>query len=238
MSQQNLTIVLVHGAWADGSSWRDVMTPLRGAGLDVVAAPLPLTSLADDVAALARTLERIAGPVVLVGHAYAGAVIGESRNDQVRALVYVAALAPEEGETVADVFHRAEPYPQAPRLAPDAHGSIWLPHAAFASAFAPRASAAEQAWLAAVQRPISVPCISTPVGRPRWKDVPSWYLLAEEDRMIRRETQAFMAGRMKATVVSHSVDHTPGVTAPQVVVDVILAAASSVANALEGEAHA
>ena len=234
MPQENLTIVLVHGAWADGSSWREVVTPLRGAGLDVVAAPLSLTSLEDDVAALERTLERLAGPVVLVGHAYAGAVIGESRSDRVRALVYVAALAPDEGEAVADVFHRGEPHPQAPRLAPDAHGLIWLPREAFASAFAQNAPAADRAWLAAVQRPIAVPCIGTPVGRPRWKDVPSWYLLAEDDRMIRRETQAFMAERMRARVVAHAVDHTPSVTAPQVVVDVILAAASSVADAAKG----
>ena len=234
MLQQNLTVVLVHGAWADGSSWREVMTPLRSAGLDVVAAPLPLTSLEDDVAALERTLERLPGPVVLVGHAYAGAVIGEARGDQVRALVYVAALAPDEGEAVADVFHRDEPHPQAPQLAPDAHGLIWLPREAFASAFAQNASVADREWLAAVQRPIAMTCIGTPVGRPRWKDVPGWYLLAEDDRMIRRETQAFMAERMKARVVSHAVDHTPGVTAPQVVVDVILAAASSVADAAKG----
>ena len=234
MSREKLTIVLVHGAWADGSSWRAVMAPLRDAGLEVVAAPLPLTSLKDDVAALERTLERMPGPVVLVGHAYAGAVIGEARGDQVRALVYVAALAPDEGEAVADVFHRDEPHPQAPQLAPDAHGLIWLPREAFASAFAQNASVADREWLAAVQRPIAMTCIGTPVGRPRWKDVPSWYLLAEDDRMIRRETQAFMAERMKARVVSHAVDHTPGVTAPQVVVDVILAAASSVADAAKG----
>ena len=235
MLQQNLTVVLVHGAWADGSSWREVMTPLRSAGLDVVAAPLPLTSLEDDVAALERTLKRLPGPVVLVGHAYAGAVIGEARGDQVRALVYVAALAPDEGEAVADVFHRDEPHPQAPQLAPDAHGLIWLPREAFASAFAQNASVADREWLAAVQRPIAMTCIGTPVGRPRWKDVPSWYLLAEDDRMIRKETQAFMAGRMNARVVSHAVDHTPGVTAPGVVVDVILAAARSVASAAEGD---
>jgi pimeloyl-ACP methyl ester carboxylesterase len=239
MLQQNLTVVLVHGAWADGSSWRDVITPLRGAGLDVVAAPLPLTSLEDDVAALERTLERLSGPVVLVGHAYAGAVIGEARSDQVRALVYVAALAPDEGEAVADVFHRDEPDPRAPRLAPDAHGLIWLPREAFASAFAQNASEADREWLAAVQRPIAVTCIGTPVGRrPRWKDLPSWYLLAEDDRMIRRQTQAFMAERMKARVVSHAVDHTPGVTAPQLVVDVIVAAASSIASASQGDARA
>ena len=107
MSVNDVSVVLVHGAWADGSSWSKVIGPLRAEGVRVVAAPLPLTSLADDVAALDRTLERIEGPVVLVGHAYAGAVIAATRDEKVKSLVYVAALAPDEGETVADVFYRA-----------------------------------------------------------------------------------------------------------------------------------
>ncbi|HEY4066303.1 MAG TPA: alpha/beta hydrolase [Burkholderiaceae bacterium] len=231
MLQEKMTAVLVHGAWADGSSWRDVIHPLRATGLDVVAAPLPLTSLKDDVAALDRTLERVAGPVVLVGHAYAGAVIGEARSDKLRALVYVAALAPDEGEVVADVFYRDEPHPLAPKLAPDANGLIWLPEDAFAAAFAQHACAEAWEWLAAVQRPIAVPCISTPVGRPRWKDLPSWYLLAEDDRMIAKETQVFMAGRINARVVSHAVDHAPSVSAPKLVVELVLAAATAAAAA-------
>ena len=147
------------------------------------------------------------------------------------ALVYVAALAPDEGETVADVFYRAEPHPQAPKLAPDSHGLIWLPEGAFAAAFAQHASAEEQALLAAVQRPIAVPCISVKVERPLWKDRPSWFLVAEEDRMIVPETQRFMAERMKARVRRHPVDHTPIVTAPGVVVDMILDARASVVPA-------
>ena len=225
----DLTIVLAHGAWADGSSWEKVIRGLRSAGVKSVAAPLPLTSLADDVAALDRTLERVAGPVVLAGHAYAGGVIAETRSEEVKALIYVAALAPDEGETVADVFYRAEPHPQAPKLAPDAHGLIWLPEDAFSAAFAPHASAEEQAVLFAVQRPIAVPCISTKVGRPLWRDRPAWFLLAEADRMIVAATQRFMAERMKAEIRSHAVDHTPSVTAPQAVVDIILETARAVA---------
>ena len=221
MSLNDVSVVLVHGAWADGSSWRKVIGPLQAEGLRVVAAPLPLTSLADDVAALDRTLERIAGPVVLVGHAYAGAVIGATRDEKVKSLVYVAALAPDEGETVADVFYRAEPHPQAPKLAPDNHGAIWLPENAFADAFAQHASTAEQSMLAAVQRPIAVACIGVKVSRPLWKDRPSWYLVAEQDRMIMPDTQRFMAQRMKATVRSHPVDHAPIITASDVVVDII-----------------
>jgi pimeloyl-ACP methyl ester carboxylesterase len=132
MAINNTTVVLAHGAWADGSSWAKVIAPLAASGVKVVAAPLPLTSFHDDLAALDRSLERVEGPVVLAGHAYAGGVIGAIRNDKVKALVYVAALAPDEGETVADVFSRGKPHPQAPKLRPDEHGLIYLPKKAFA----------------------------------------------------------------------------------------------------------
>ena len=228
--RDDLTVVLVHGAWADGSSWEKVIRGLRAAGLKSVAAPLPLTSLTDDLAALERSVERVAGAAVLVGHAYAGAVIAETHSEKVKALVYVAALAPDEGETVADVFYHAEPHPKAPKLAPDAHGLIWLPEEAFAAAFAPNASAEEQTVLFAVQRPLAVPCINTKVGRPLWKDRPTWFLLAEADHMIVSATQRFMADRMKAEIRSHAVDHAPSVTAPHMVVDIILEAARAVAR--------
>src|SRR6185437_8030255 len=140
--------------------------------------------LADDVAALDRSLDRTEGPVVLVGHAYAGAVIALARPERVKALVYVTALAPDEGEKVADVFYRIEPHPLAPKLAPDNNGLIWLPEEAFASAFAQHASAEDRRVLAAVQRPISINCITVPAARPLWKDIPSWFLIAEDDRMI------------------------------------------------------
>src|SRR5277367_1523910 len=214
MSSGDVNVVLVHGAWADGSSWAKVIAPLATAGARTVAAPLPLTSFADDVAALDRALERVMGPVVLVGHAYAGAVIAATRDEKVKALVYVAALAPDEGETVADVFYRSDPHPQAPKLAPDSHGLIYLPEEAFAAAFAQHASADELALLSAVQRPISTACITVAVGRPLWKDRPAWFLVAEHDRMIVPETQRFMAERMKAKVRAHAVDHAPSVTAP------------------------
>jgi pimeloyl-ACP methyl ester carboxylesterase len=209
MPANQVNVVLVHGAWADGSSWSKVISGLRCQGVSAVTVPLPLTSLADDVAALDRTLERVEGPVVLVGHAYAGAVIGSTRDPKIKALIYIAALAPTEGETVADIFYRNAPHPQAPTLGPDNHGLIWLPQEAFANAFAQNASADEQAVLAAVQRPIAPACISVPVGRPLWKEVPSWYLLAEQDRMIVAATQRFMAERMQARVSAYAVDHTP-----------------------------
>lgn len=221
MSSNDLSVVLVHGAWADGSSWAKVIRALATAGISVTAAPLPLTSFQDDVTALDLALEREAGPVVLAGHAYAGAVIAATRSDKVRALVYIAALAPETGETVADVFYRVEPHPQAPKLEPDRHGLIYLPHEAFSTAFAQKATPEEQAVLAAVQRPISPACISAAVPRPLWKDRPAWFLVAEQDRMIVEDNQRFMAARMRARVHSHPVDHAPIVTAPAVVLDVL-----------------
>jgi pimeloyl-ACP methyl ester carboxylesterase len=216
------TVVLVHGGWADGSTWSRVIDGLRKQGQRAVAAQLPLTTLDDDVAALDRLIDRVGGPVVLGGHAYAGAVIGATRSKQVRGLVYVAGLAPDEGETVADVFYRTEPHPLAPKLAPDLNGLIWLPEAAFAAAFAPQAAEDEQAILAAVQRPIAAACIGAPLGRPLWRDVPGWFLIAEEDRMIVAENQRFMAGRMGARTVSHPVDHTPLVARPDLVSALIL----------------
>jgi len=222
MAMGSVKVVLVHGAWADGSSWSKVIAPLKAHGIEVHAAPLPLTSLSDDILAVQRTLDRIEGPVVLVGHAYAGGVIGSLRDEKIEALVYVAALAPDEGETVADVFYRAQPHPQAPKLAPDRDGWIWLPDEAFENAFAQNASAEELAVLAAVQRPISASCIGIAVKRPLWKDRPSWFLVAENDRMIPAETQHFMAARMKARSRTHEVDHTPLLTAPGAVLDMIL----------------
>jgi pimeloyl-ACP methyl ester carboxylesterase len=224
---EGATVAVVHGAWADGSSWQAVLRPLEEQGLNVVAAPIPLTSLSDDAAALRRTIGRTQGPVIVAGHAYAGAVIGTAHDHRVKALVYVAALAPDEGETVAQVFYRDATHPKAPLLAPDADGLIWMPDEGFANAFAQNASSAQHSLSRAVQRPISVKCIQEPVPVPAWKTKPTWYLLAQEDRMINPKTQQFMADRMQATVRSLPVDHTPLLTAPDEVVAVILEAAQA-----------
>ena len=229
--QRNMHIVLVHGAWADGSGWAKVITPLTADGFAVTAAPLPLTSYADDVEALEHALGRIEKPVVLAGHAYAGAVIAGVQSEKVKALVYVAALAPDEGETVADVFHRVEPDLRAPQLAPDDSGLIYYPTEAFATAYAQNATADDLAVLSAVQRPMSPACIMAPVCRPLWKDRPSWFLVAEDDRMIAAVNQRFMAERMQATQRAFAVDHTPMITAPEVVLQVIREAAASVTEA-------
>jgi len=220
----NATVVLVHGAWADGSCWQNVILPLRQEGLAVTCAPIPLTSLSDDILALERVLERTKGPVVLAGHAYGGAVIAGPKDERVKCLVYVAALAPAEGETVADVFYRAKPHPEAPKLQPDAHGFIWMPEGGFAHAVAHKVSPGQATILDAVQRPIAVKCIQEKAPVPAWKTKPSWFLLAEEDRMIAPETQRYMAERMGATIRPHPVDHSPMQTAPELVVRVVLEA--------------
>jgi pimeloyl-ACP methyl ester carboxylesterase len=214
-------VVVIHGAWADGSSWEPVIRSLQKEGFNVVAAPLPLTSLSEDAAALRRTIARTHGPVIVAGHAYAGAVVGTAGDERVKALVYVAALAPDEGEAVAEVFYREESHPKAPKLAPDGDGFIWMPDEGFADAFAQNATPEQLTLCRAVQRPISVRCIQEPVATPAWKTKPAWYLLAEEDRMINPKTQRFMAERMKATIRSSSVDHTPLLTAPDEVATII-----------------
>jgi pimeloyl-ACP methyl ester carboxylesterase len=218
------SVVLVHGAWADGSCWSNIILRLRREGLHVTTAPIPLTSLTDDATALQRVIERATGPITLVGHAYAGAVIAAAHDERVKSLVYIAALAPDEGETVADVFFRTAPHSEAPHLQPDSHGVLWMPEEGFGRAVAHRASSDQLAIMAAVQRPIAVQCIQEKAPTPAWKTTPSWYLIAEEDRMIVPETQRFMAERMGATIRSHNVDHTPMHTAPDLVVDVILTA--------------
>lgn len=152
---KNAAVVVIHGAWADGSSWEPVIRRLQKEGFNVVAAPLPLTSLSEDAAALRRTIARTHGPVIVAGHAYAGAVVGTAGDERVKALVYVAALAPDEGEAVAEVFYREESHPKAPKLAPDGDGFIWMPDEGFADAFAQNATPEQLTLCRAVQRPIS-----------------------------------------------------------------------------------
>lgn len=224
MLNSKITVVLVHGAWAECASWNEIILPLQNQGLRAVCAPIPLTTLSDDVDALDRVLVRVGGDIVLVGHAYAGAVIGATKNERVKLLVYVAALAPEEGETVAEVFYRESPHARAPKLAPDDDGFIWMPAEGFEHAFAQDATPDVKSVLLATQRPINVKCIQEKVPRPLWKDKTSWFLVAENDRMIPAKTQHFQAGRMGATVRVHDVDHSPMLTAPNVVVDALLEA--------------
>jgi pimeloyl-ACP methyl ester carboxylesterase len=228
---KDVSVVMAHGGWADGSSWSRVITGLAAHGIKAAAAPLPLTDLADDVEALNRSIERMPGPIVLAAHAYAGAVIGFARPERVKALVYITAFAPDDGEKLIDLFFRAEPHPQAPKLAPDSANLLWLPEDAFLQAFAQNASADDLTVLAAAQRPLRFSCMTVATAGPvLWKNVPTWYLVAEYDHMIVPQTQRFMAERMKAKIKPYVVDHTPIVTAPGPVVDTIRDAVQSVAG--------
>lgn len=226
-----ITVVLVHAAWADASSWNKVVPLLQELGLRVRAAQIPLTGLGDDVAALTTLLKQIEGPVVLAGHSYAGAVItaAATNNPQVKGLVYIAAIVPDEHETVADLFHRAAPHPSAPALAPDADGFLWLPPRAFATAVAPDSPPEETALMEISQHPIALKCLGEPMTFPAWKNKPSWFLIAERDRMISPDTQRFMANRIQPRATyALDVDHTPLTSAAGAVVRVIAEAAEAV----------
>jgi pimeloyl-ACP methyl ester carboxylesterase len=237
---QDLTAILVHAAWADASSWNKVTAPLRELGFHVRAAQIPLTSLSEDVAALKGLLRQVEGPVLLVAHSYAGAVTtaAGADNPQVKALVYIAAIVPDEGETVGALFQRAEPQSGRPQLAPDADGFLWLPPGAFANAVAPDASREETDLMEINQHPIALKCLGEPMTVPAWKQRPSWYLVAEKDRMIAPATQHFMAERIGARVHARDTDHSPLVSAPESVVRVIVEAAESVMNVMVQVAEA
>lgn len=229
-AKTDTTVVLVHAAWADGSSWNKVTEQLQRKGFKVVAAQIPLTSFTEDVAVLKKVLLQQEGPIVLAGHSYGGAVItaAATGDPNVKGLVYVAAVVPDEGETVGDVFHRVPPHPSAPKLQPDADGFLWLTVDAFRSAVAPDASASETALMAATQKPIALKCLGEPITNPAWREKPTWFLIAEKDLMVSPETQRFTAARMKSKVVSLPVDHTPLASKPDAVTDLITAAAVSV----------
>ena len=222
-TEEEPTVVLVHAAWADGSSWHKVAALLTQKGHAVVAAQIPLTSLTDDVEALRRLIRRQAGGVVLVGHSYGGAVItaagaGEPR---VKALVYIAAIAPDAGETVGELFTRRAPHPKAPPLQPDGDGYLWMTPQGFGEAVAPDASSAETSWMAAAQKPIAVKCLGEALTGAAWRERPSWFLIAENDRMVSPDTQRFAAERMKSAIVSLPVDHTPLASNPEAVSNLI-----------------
>jgi pimeloyl-ACP methyl ester carboxylesterase len=225
--QKNATVVFVPGAWADGSSWGTVINGVAEAGLGVICAPIPLTTLTDDISAVRRVIGRIDGPVVLVAHAYAGAVIAGVDHEKVKGLVYITALAPDEGESTVEVFTREAPHPDAPKMVPDENGYVWMPHEALLKAFSPNAAADEQVRLEAIQRPINVACILEKSPSPAWRKKPTWFLIAEEDRMILEKTQRFMAERMKAKIRTVQADHIPSLTMPKPVIEIVLEAANA-----------
>jgi pimeloyl-ACP methyl ester carboxylesterase len=229
---KNVNIMLVHGAWADGSCWSKIIVLLQAKGYNVTAAQIPLTSLADDISVTRRLLSTCAEPTVLVGHSYGGAVItgAATQTPQVKALVYITAFGLDEGESLASLSKQGPPSAGSASIEPDQNGFLWINREKFHTSFAADATDNEAAVMAAVQRPLSVASFTESEGAAAWKALPSWYLICTDDQMIPPPAQEFLAKRMKATVRSVHSSHAPFMSRPQEVADIIALAAESVAN--------
>ncbi len=226
-SQGVRNIVLVHGAWADGSCWSGVIELLQAKGLHVVAVQNPLTSLADDVAATKRIIALQDGPVILVGHSYAGVVITEAGNDpKVVGLVYVAAFAPGEGESINSV---SKPYPPAPlgsELRPDAQGFLTATRKGIAEDMAQDLSESEQQILTATQGQTAAAVFGATVTTAAWKSKPSWAVIAGNDRAIPPELEKDEAAAIRATAITLPANHLVMLSHPREVAELIERAAA------------
>jgi pimeloyl-ACP methyl ester carboxylesterase len=220
-------VVLVHGAWADGSSWAKVIPMLAAKGLSVTAVQLPLTSFEADVAAVRRAIALVEGDLVLVGHSYAGAVIGEAGNNpKVARLVYVDAFAPDAGESAGSLFAKFDSAPLGAEIRPDAEGFLRLTHDGIYKLFAHDVSEEEKAILLATQGPINGAALGGVLSEAAWKSRPTFYLIGDEDQAILRVEQEKMATRMNATVAHVGSSHVPMLSHPDVVTDFIVRAAA------------
>ena len=229
-AQDAPSIVLVHGAWANGSSWSEVIPLLQQRGLDVVAVTNPSTSFEDDVAATRRAIDDLPGDVILVGHSYGGAVITEAGNsDKVKALVYVAAFAPAVGQSINAIVGAApEPPPWQGELHADATGWLTWSAAGMAQYFAPDLSPEQAAVLAAVQSPLFSGAFDGQVTKTAYSDKPSWYVIADNDQVIPPALQQMFADSIGATAVHVASSHVAMLSQPQVVADAIIAAVEGV----------
>ena len=220
-------VVLVHGAWADGSSWSDVIAQLQRDGYTVRAVQLPLQSLAGDAAIVRREIERVGRPVVVAGHSYGGAVITEAATGagNVIGLVYAAGYALDQGETLLSLNERFPATPILGALVFDGQGSATVEPAAFAQLFAPDLPQRQARVLAATQTPIAGAIFGTPAGAPAWRDVPAWYQISTEDQVIHPELQRFVAARMNAEVIELPASHASPVSRPRAIAALIETAA-------------
>jgi pimeloyl-ACP methyl ester carboxylesterase len=220
-------ILFVHGAWANSSSWAKVLPFTDAAGLSGTAVSLPLTSLADDVAAVKRAIELIDGPVLLVGHSYGGSVITEAGTDpKVAGLVYVAAFAPDAGESAASLGAGGPPTRILEEIRPDAHGFFKLTRAGVDELFAQDLPADERAIIFATQNPLAGAAFGGEITAPSWKEKPSFYLRATEDHTIHPELQRTMSDRIAAKqVVAVPSSHLPMLSHPRAVADLVISAA-------------
>jgi pimeloyl-ACP methyl ester carboxylesterase len=221
------TVVLVHGAWADGSSWSKVIPLLEAKGLHVVAVQLPLTAIADDVATAERAIALQNGPVLLVGHSYGGVVITEAGNDpKVVGMVYVAAFAPDVGESVFGISALYPPAPVGAEIRHDAYGFLRLTPTGIWEDFAPDLSHLEKAILTATQGPTNVACFSTNVTVAAWNTKPTWFVVASEDRVISPELEEAEAEKMNATTITLHSSHVVMLSHPREVAELIEEAAT------------
>jgi pimeloyl-ACP methyl ester carboxylesterase len=220
-------IVIVHGAWSDGSSWSKVIPLLQAKGLHVVAVQNPLTSLADDVAATKRAIESQDGPVLLVGHSYGGVVITEAGNDpKVVGLVYVAALAPSNGESVASISKPFPPTPLGNEVRADAEGFLTLTPKGIAEDLAQDLSDNEKQLLTATQGPTASSVFGATITTAAWKTKPTWFVIASNDRAVATDLQKAEAAAMKATSITVPSSHVPMLSHPKEVADLIEQAAA------------
>lgn len=224
-----LSIVLVHGGFVDGSGWQDVFAILTRGGYEVAVVQNPTTSLSDDVAFTRRVIGAQSGDVLLVGHSYGGAVITEAGNDpKVAGLVYIAAFAPDQGESVAKLIANPPPGAAAPPILPAQDGFLLLDQAKFAASFAADVNAEKASFMAASQVPWGVNALGEEVKAPSWKTKPSWYLVTMDDRMIPPQAQRAMSKRAGAKVVEVPGSHAVYVSQPQTVASFIATAAEAV----------
>jgi pimeloyl-ACP methyl ester carboxylesterase len=223
------TIVLVHGAFADASSWAKVIPILEADGYTVIAVQNPLTSLSDDVATTKRVIDAQKGPVVAVGHSYGGAVItaAAAGSGHVKALVYVAAFAPEADEVLSAPGEKFAAPALSAALVPDAAGFLYIDRGKFHEAFCRDLPAADARVMAATQKPVSGSVFTSQVPGASWKTIPSWYIVASEDQAINPELERFYAKRMGATTTEIKSSHVPFLSHPKEVAKVIAAAATS-----------
>jgi pimeloyl-ACP methyl ester carboxylesterase len=226
-------IVLVHGAWADGSCWRDVIERLQGQGFEVRAPQFPLTSLADDVARLRQVLEFQDGPTIVVGHSYGGQIMSALGDEapNVAGLVYIAAFALDEGESLGAQLSGGPPTPSLAHMFTDARGFGWLSEDDFVNHFAADVDPTWARVMYAVQQPLALSAFDTEMGVPAWKSLPSWYLVSQNDEAIPPDAERQFAQRMGATTVEIPASHVAMVSHPAEVADLIEKAAASVAVA-------
>ena len=223
-------IVLVHGAWADGSSWSAVVERLQADGYTVTAPQFPMTSLADNVARLRQVLARQHGPTLVAGHSYGGQIITALGSDapNVVGLVYIAGFGLDEGESIGALLGQGPPTPALAHLDVDKQGFAWLPEDDFVGHFAADVDPVKARVMFAVQQPLSVSALGEVMGVPAWKTLPSWFLVAQGDQTIPPDAERLFAKRMGATTVEISSNHVAMVSHPDDVLKLILTAAQAV----------